>query len=118
MEVGNTILPILFSQRSAFASFLRGVPGVARRATKQHSFFTLNRPFLKFKQDSIFDQGAKKNVVQILYEKIVQVIVFIGTTENYFYVFVLPLLVLPVLLKEVRPNFSISLVGAQKMSES
>lgn len=56
--------------------------------------------------------------MQILYEKIVQVIVFIGTTENYFYVFVLPLLVLPVLLKEVRPNFSISLVGAQKMSES
>lgn len=61
----------------------------------------MNQPFLKFNQDSIFDQGGEKNVVQILYEEIVQVIVFIGTTENYFYVFVLPLLALLVLLKEV-----------------
>lgn len=53
-----------------------------------------------------------KNVVQIPYEKIVQVMVFIETTENYFYVFVLPLLVLLVLLKVLRENFAMNFSGS------
>lgn len=52
--------------------------------------------------------------MQILCEKIVQVIIFIGTTENYFYVVVLPLLALLVLLNEVRENFAMNFSGSTK----
>jgi len=52
--------------------------------------------------------------MQILYEKILHTIIFIGTPENYFYVFVLPLLVLLLLLRQVRGNFTIDLSGSRK----
>lgn len=56
--------------------------------------------------------------MQILYEEIVHIIIFIGTTENYFYVFVLPLLALLLLIKEVTGNLPLISVGAEKRYES
>lgn len=105
-----------FAQGSASASFLHRIwrsQGLQEGPPNN----TVSLPWISLSWsliETVFLIGEGKNVVQILYEKIVQVIIFIGTTENYFCVFVLPLLALLVLLKEVRENFAMNFSGSTK----
>lgn len=52
--------------------------------------------------------------MQILYEELVHIIIFTGTADKCFCVFVLPLLALLLLLKEFRGNFAVDFGEVRK----